>query len=336
MKGHAILRSCVPETQKSLITKRTATWCPFCGAWGWDFFENLIEDNNQEALLIAAHYSGQLQNSTAIAITSNFNGISQPRFYVGNFDQGVNSGNVGTKREQIRDQVMATAASSPVVNSGIEAILDEGEVTLNVKTRFFQDAEGEFYVAPYIIEDGVINLQSGQGNDAEHKFILRTSFTDNPFGEVVSEGQVASGTTFDQQFSLTLDPSWIVDNITVAVIIWQKDGDAYNFINTNSTNTFGSPVAVEDIQLQGADMVLSPNVSTDRVEAAITLDRNLAEASLLVTDVAGQQIAQIYQGELAQGQHSFAINKTDVSGNGLYFLSLLAEGKVITRKVIFQ
>ncbi len=24
----------VPETQKSLIIKRTATWCPPCGGWG--------------------------------------------------------------------------------------------------------------------------------------------------------------------------------------------------------------------------------------------------------------------------------------------------------------
>ena len=83
-------------------------------------------------------------------------------------------------------------------------------------------------------------------------------------------------------------------------------------------------------------MILSPNVSIDRVEAAITLDRNLEEASLVVTDVAGKQIAQIHQGELAQGQHNFTVNKIDVNGRGLYFLSLIAEGKVLTRKVIFQ
>jgi hypothetical protein len=50
----------VPATQKSLITKRTADWCPLCGGWGWPFFRQLILDNSNKAVLIAAHYSGAL------------------------------------------------------------------------------------------------------------------------------------------------------------------------------------------------------------------------------------------------------------------------------------
>ena len=42
----------VMEVQQTLLTKRTATWCPYCGTWGWGFFEDLIEDNEEKAVLI--------------------------------------------------------------------------------------------------------------------------------------------------------------------------------------------------------------------------------------------------------------------------------------------
>jgi hypothetical protein len=35
----------VPETQQSLISKVTATWCINCGTWGWSLYEGLEQDN---------------------------------------------------------------------------------------------------------------------------------------------------------------------------------------------------------------------------------------------------------------------------------------------------
>ncbi|HHB79571.1 MAG TPA: hypothetical protein ENK85_10105, partial [Saprospiraceae bacterium] len=43
----------VPQTQSSLIIKKTASWCPPCGGWGWDLFEQLIDDNDSQAILWA-------------------------------------------------------------------------------------------------------------------------------------------------------------------------------------------------------------------------------------------------------------------------------------------
>ena len=42
--GMNAIAQTVEAKQNTLITKKTATWCSFCGTWGWDFFENLVED----------------------------------------------------------------------------------------------------------------------------------------------------------------------------------------------------------------------------------------------------------------------------------------------------
>lgn len=70
----------VEEVQRTLITKRTASWCINCGTWGWTLFDGLVADNEDKSVLIAAHYDGDLENAAAEEITDNFGGFYQPRF----------------------------------------------------------------------------------------------------------------------------------------------------------------------------------------------------------------------------------------------------------------
>ena len=50
----------VAQVQRSIVTKRTADWCPNCGTYGWTYFKDAIEQNGDKAVFIAAHYSGGL------------------------------------------------------------------------------------------------------------------------------------------------------------------------------------------------------------------------------------------------------------------------------------
>ena len=333
--GGTLLAQEVPEVQKSMLTKRTATWCTFCGSWGWTFFEDLIEDNSENALLVAAHFSGELQTPTSVAITTNYGGFSQPRFFVNNMDQGVNSGNTSTKRTEIKNAVDQAAAQAPIVNAGIIATLDGSTVTAKVKTTFFQNTSGEYYLGLYIIEDGVINFQTSQGDNAMHHNVLRTAFTDGHFGEVIAEGSIDAGTSLDREYSVDLNPGWISDNVKVVAIIWLKEGDNYTFVNTNFVEEFSTPTSIANIQLEGAELVLAPTVTQSTTTVTVSLDRALDNAQLILTDVNGKLIRTIYNNQLAQGEHSFLIEKSTL-GSGLYFLSLNSEGKTLTKRLIFQ
>jgi len=199
----------VPEVQQSMISKVTATWCTACGSWGWNLFAGVVEDNNDNALVVATHYSGDLMNSTASAITNNFNVNSQPRFVVNDVDQGASSGNASTKRTDIANMVATNAAMPPVVNAGLTVVLtDDNELEIKTNTMFFQNADGEYNLAAYIVEDNVIANQASQGANANHKNILRAGASTDAFGELIVNGTVSAGETFQKNFVMPIDASW--------------------------------------------------------------------------------------------------------------------------------
>jgi len=113
----AMLAQDVPEKQQALITKIAADWCSPCGTWGWTMFENLIQDNDANAVLITAHHSGNLVTQTSSAFADNLNHISQPRFYLGNQDQAINSISIESKRQSIKEAVDNLATQAPIVNA---------------------------------------------------------------------------------------------------------------------------------------------------------------------------------------------------------------------------
>src|ERR1700752_2435008 len=47
----------VAEENTALVNKFTATWCGPCGSWGWDLFENVIEENANDAIYMGTYSS---------------------------------------------------------------------------------------------------------------------------------------------------------------------------------------------------------------------------------------------------------------------------------------
>ncbi|MDX1685079.1 MAG: Omp28-related outer membrane protein, partial [Saprospiraceae bacterium] len=177
----------VLEEQRTLLTKKTATWCPYCGGWGWSFMKDIMSDNRDKAVIIGAHYSGDLRTDDAADLVSMFGGGGQPVFYCDERNMRVSRSNTSTKRTEIRDIVNSNFNEMPVVNAGLE-IEDNGvDLEIDVKVEFFQPTSGDYNVAVWVIEDDVVNYQSGQGPNAEHPYVFRTSVNG------VTGEQIASG-----------------------------------------------------------------------------------------------------------------------------------------------
>jgi len=211
----------VPEEQRLLLSKASATWCPPCGTWGWTFFEELIEDNEDKAVLLALHHSGQLETPTSDVIATNFGVPYQPRFYINNDEQGVTSSNSDDKRTIFQDSVNAVFATAPVVNAGIQ-ILATDEYIVNVKTEFFQETEGEYYVGVYVVANDLVNFQESIGPNAVHHKVLRDKITDDIFGEPIGNGTIAAGTENDFEYFIDFDNFNNGSNDEILTIIWKK------------------------------------------------------------------------------------------------------------------
>jgi hypothetical protein len=90
----------------TLIHERTASWCPYCGTWGWDMKEQILNKfANENSVFMAVHYSGDLLNPVAEKFGENFVGAGQPLFYVDGFNIGVNSGNISTKISETQAEI---------------------------------------------------------------------------------------------------------------------------------------------------------------------------------------------------------------------------------------
>ncbi len=324
----------VPEIQKSLITKITATWCPHCGGWAWTFFDNIFADNADKALIIKANYSGDLQNTTAANFATNFNTNYQPYFIVGNENQNVTSSNVSSKRTAIQNLVNSNYNLSPVVNAGLQVVKNGNTLEVQTKTRFFQNTTGEYYIGVYVIENGVINNQTGQGSNAVHKNVLRASMSSSSFGELISSGSIDADTEFDNAYSIEID-NWNVNNLEIATIIWEKVGDTYEFVNTHSTTEL-TTVGVSVIPDDEISFKVYPTVTNSIATIELNFKNENSKVQLELTDVSGKHIATIFEGNAASGVQTFEIQRSLVNTNGLYFLVLRSENAVSTKKIIFK
>ena len=334
----------VPETNQPMITKRTASWCTNCGTWGWSLFEDLLSDNQENALLITAHHSGNYQNDVAKEITSNFGAAGQPVFYFNSENQGANSGNGSTIRSNVQTAVEGFNAAMPIVQAGIDAEVDDTyTVFVEVKTEFFQEAEGNFYLGVYLIEKSFTGTQTPIGDNATHKQVLRLSATNTTFGEALASGQVNSGTT--QEASFVIMPDMMEqagiqnldgiydDAFEIATIIWEETDGDYEVVNTN----WSSIDILSSNEEIGAVNTFSiyPNPSTNQTAVELNLGQPLEEVVIELTNNYGQIVRKIYQGQLPEGMHQFEIAKERLS-SGMYMVTVTSNEGRICKKLIFN
>lgn len=321
----------VPKTQQSLVTKKTADWCPFCGEWGWELYKGIIEDNQAgNALILAAHFSGGLQSDASIAITSNFGGFSQPKFYLNNIDQKANFSNISDVRGAIKSQIEGAASGTPIAQSGIRATYNDEFLLVETNTEFFKEADGAYFISAYLVEKEKIAYQSSVGNAAQHRFLLKSSLSESPFGDQIVDGNIVSGNKISWTSGIALKDAPMLDNLIVATIIWKKEGDNYIYVNSNYTDEFSeiqeNTTGIANISAL-TDYKLYPSVVRNEVSFEIHLEKSFNKAQLAIYNVAGQPVATVHQGPLQPGRNKLVWQPQQVAA-GWYAARLILEGKV--------
>lgn len=335
--GTSLFAQDVPEVQKTLVTKITATWCPNCGTWGWDYFEYAIEDNSDKAVFVGAHHSGDLESAAGSAFSSNFMAPYQPFFYAGNVDMNVTNNNTTAKRTELKEIIDANAIMAPIANVGFLASIFDNALSIDTKVKFFQEAEGDYYLGVYILEHDVVNKQSSNSNMALHPYVIRTALTDTAFGDVLANGMIAIDSEFTQNFSLQLNPNWDKDKISVAGIIWEKDSAGnFQFVNVNATDDFTEPTAVETISSDILKIDLYPTIAENSAQLDLNLSPSSLQVDIRVFNQQGQSVQEVFQGNLNSGAQTMNI-ETSRLNSGVYYVSVRAEnGAVLTKKLIVR
>jgi hypothetical protein len=230
----------VAEANVALYTKLTATWCPPCGAWGWDLSKEINEEIESEGTAIGLGVYGsmtsKMTNSTAVAFFSDFGGSGYPNFALNGSDLTERSESGGifpaTTKTNIVDGAMEFASTPVQMGIGGETSFVDGILNVDLAVKPFADQEGDFYVAAYVVEDKVLEEQASQTGMVEHHNVLRGSVNGETYG-VAFTGDLSAGMQTDlETMDYGVDPEWNQDNISVVAVVWKKEGNKYTFVNS--------------------------------------------------------------------------------------------------------
>ncbi len=210
----------IPNLQRPLFTKITATWCPNCGTWGWTYMKDIVNEHEESTLIFGAHHSGRLQSEAGSFLADNFKTFGQPVFLLGNDNLGVRSSNMDSKISEARDIITVEMNRDPDVNTGMYIQVSSDRIDVQTKTKFFNAMEGSYYVSIYLVENEVEEIQSQLSGEVLHPYVVRSAFSEFPQGVEIASGNIAKNAEFETSFSLIRQPEWNLDKSYLYAIVW--------------------------------------------------------------------------------------------------------------------
>ena len=323
----------ISTEQWSLVTKKTADWCTFCGTWGWTFNKNIIADQaNEPTVVWSSHYSGGLKTSTSDAIINNLPQSSgQPIFFINNDNMNVFSSNIAAKRQEF-NSILETLASLPAfAGVGSSAVFDGMKITNTAKVKFLVDLEadaggGEYWLASYLVDDVLIAFQQSQGNNAEHQNILLHSFNgDNHFGENIVTGSVTEYQEFlvegELDFSGDTNIPDYADGYSVVTILWSRVGGTLTPFNLNKQSVSGIS-ATNDV-LENVS-IAAFHLGTGQVDLNITSDKAMSDVTINLFDINGRIVATKSNVTIKEGNNQVILDAQNLT-LGTYVVNIQSE-----------
>ena len=297
----------VPEENTGMITKITATWCGPCGQWGWEAMEDLLASHSDDNIVISlyAPSSSKLHNAGAESLADEIGFGGTPNFSGNGLDQG-------TAAASTAPIVDTFTTEAPVIaNSAFEIQnVDDDTLIILIKTEFFQNVDGTFILKPFLIENHVMEEQTGQTGDASHHNVHRGAFaplTDTT--NVILVGSAAAGDIISKRYVMEYDPSWDLDEMFIASTLWMEnplDPADHLYVNGSKVSQAGElalsmgthdeeppvyidpgswPVGLEEVD--EINFAVFPNPASDVLN--VNLSAN-ADFTIIVTDILGKQI----------------------------------------------
>lgn len=330
----------VPKTQRGVVTKLAATWCPFCGSEAWDTYKKMVDDLSAKSLVMVAHRSAtsRLYSATAEKVLNAYEPVFyQPYFFFNTKLIGEGDATTGSEMKKQVDNF--STSSGPIAQTGMQAKFNPAtrELEVTAKTEFFKTATGNYFTGIYVIEKSVIEQQASRSATAQHLNVLRTHLGNDAFGFEIGNGSLASGFSKTISAKTTLATNINANNILIATILWQKTGEgAYSVVNSNWTDQFSATVAVRENQALKADYSIKPNIISEEALVEFNLPNAGKQVLVQAFDLKGRLVKTLFRGSLAAGKHQFQLDRQDLSSKGLYFVRLQVDGQFATRQAVVQ
>lgn len=181
--------------------------------------------------------------------------------------------------------------------------------------------EDALRLSVYIMEDGLINSQSGASGDYTHNCVMRGAISG---GGAWGDQNVVSttvGSTYTKTYTYTLNSSWVVENLTLIAFVNNHASDVNNraVLNANSMKVTDLTVGISENNETGT--AIYPNPATDVLNVVSENNINKVE----IFNVQGQMVK-------AAGN----VNTLSISDltDGVYFVKVTTDKGTATHKLI--
>lgn len=231
----------MPVAKKNvpILIKFTGETCPPCGGWGWTAWNDLSNKfygkgfcwSNYGDGFSNNHFRSEELNPTMDPIENRYFSGGKPSFHTNDtdFDQADD-----LAETEANDFIASTETKvGAVLNHKIEG----DKLTINTSVEFFEDLDGEYMVAAYLVEDKPVAYQAGHadGNNTKHHLVMRGSLSTSAWGELIVNGGAKAGDRMKNTFSATIPPTYNKENFSYGVVVWRKFGSVYFFMNAYTT-----------------------------------------------------------------------------------------------------
>lgn len=241
----------VAEVNTAIVVKHTGSVCPPCGGWGWTANEDIISTNKGSAAFMSAYSQNFVAKlfitQTATLMDSEFGQSGYPTWSANGNQQVDRPGgrvNSASEKAKIAKVVSDHKAAKVVANAGFTTAISGDVLTIDTRTKFFTEAQGNYNIAIYVLEDGVMGAQSGHpsGNNTPvaHHHVIRGSAmpegstsVDLLAGTQIATGTTAAGTTIDKKFTFDVK-GYDKSKIEVVAVLWKKELGSLEFVNAST------------------------------------------------------------------------------------------------------
>lgn len=308
----------IPEQNKNLLMKFTADWCGPCGVVGWQIFDSFIheyETGEFKALPVAVH--------TSSSHDTTLNCGAYTGYFIANMEGnlgGIPSFSLGHRlnfgpMKEVREEAVKTTSGKVIVNTGFKYKIKGDSIKVHTETKFFNDAEGDYYVAVYFYQNDIIAYQYPQGDSAIHQRVMRVSEDMNYvtlWGKQLPNSKFIKGDTFEDSISLSLSKEWNKKKLQPFIVIWKKENNQYKVANVNEIATYPLNIASHDID-NPMEISLFPNPTSEYVVIRLNKIIN-ANVSVKIYDATGRMV---YSGNNAKDSTILNVNTLGFS-SGIY------------------
>lgn len=332
----------VTQTQKSLVTKHTATWCPNCGLpESWDLQQYFADNlDGKNAVVLSAHQSltSKLYSKAGKDLLANFQGVVyQPEYF---FNTTKLTGTEAAIKTEMTNKINQAAAQAATVQTGLKAtyVTSNDSLVVSTKTKFFQAVQGEYRLAILLVEKVVQETQASRTGLQPHKRVVRNTLTADVNGVLLSNGSIAANAEFDRNFSIKWNNQYNLNNIEIVTLIWKRNTttNKLEFVNTNeATEVKQATTATQSVDFLANRFAVTPNPVREKAQIRLDLPQSYANAEIVLINIKGAVVKTLHRGNLNSGEQTIDIDRNTLA-SGLYFVRLRADGQIATRKVLFQ